>query len=87
MGEVQKEVKFLIDYLRFKKARLVIFIDDMDRCNQETTLQILWAVKSLLAEGPISCWLAIDSKIIVNYIEADFKDADISGFQYLEKIM
>jgi len=87
MGEIKKEVAFLIDYLQFKNARLVVCVDDMDRCDQDKTMQILWTVKLLLAEGPISCWLAIDSKIVVDFIEADFGDVDISGYQYLEKIM
>jgi len=87
MGEVKREVAFLIDYLQYKNARLVIFVDDLDRCDQAKTMQILWAVKLLLAEGPISCWLAIDSKIVVDYIEAAYGDVDISGYQYLEKIM
>ncbi|KAL7538990.1 hypothetical protein ACHAXR_008927 [Thalassiosira sp. AJA248-18] len=86
MGEVQKEVGFLIDYLRDKNVRLVIFVDDLDRCNQDTTMQILWAVKLLLCKGPISCWLAIDGKIVVDYIEED-SEVEISGFHYLEKII
>ena len=86
MGVVESELDFLVEYLIFKKARLVIFVDDLDRCNQDTTMQILWAVKLLLCRGPISCWIAIDSKIVVDFIEKDYEVA-ISGYQYLEKIM
>eukprot|EP00581_Thalassiosira_minuscula_P005442 CAMPEP_0183745212 /NCGR_PEP_ID=MMETSP0737-20130205/66125_1 /TAXON_ID=385413 /ORGANISM="Thalassiosira miniscula, Strain CCMP1093" /LENGTH=360 /DNA_ID=CAMNT_0025980871 /DNA_START=113 /DNA_END=1196 /DNA_ORIENTATION=- len=45
-----------------------------------------WAVKLLLCQGPISCWLAIDTSIVVDYIEADF-ETEISGYQYLEKVI
>jgi len=102
MGEVSQEVQYLFDFLRThyvrdeklkrrRPIRLGVFIDDLDRCPQQIVMKILEATILLLVDAPITCWLAIDSRLVVASIEEHFgdrfKDAGLGGYQYLEKIV
>ena len=53
-------------------------------------MSVLEAIILLLVDGPITCWLAIDSRIVVECIEAVKKDvyinAGISGHEFLDKV-
>jgi len=86
MKIVQTEINYLFAFVASHKRRLVVFVDDLDRCEQKITMEVLWAVSLLLSDGPISIWLAVDSKILIDHIEAD-SDTNVNGFRYLEKIV
>jgi hypothetical protein len=47
-------------------------IDDLDRCPKESIVKVLEAVILLLVNAPITCWLAIDSRVVVAAIEDYF---------------
>eukprot|EP00984_Skeletonema_dohrnii_P020763 scaffold10195_cov70-Skeletonema_dohrnii-CCMP3373.AAC.3 len=102
MGEIKTEVEYLFDLLNTetyldkeigcnRSLRLCVFIDDLDRCPQEAVVSVLEAVILLLVDGPISVWMAIDSRIVVQCIEAVkvglFDKANISGHEFLDKIV
>ena len=102
MGEVKKEVEYLFDLLVHEKfkddeigcnrsLRLCVFVDDLDRCPDHIVVKVLDAVILLLVDGPITCWLAIDSRIVVECIKASKKDvysnAEIHGHEFLDKII
>ena len=83
MGKVQTEVQYLYDLLRTEKyhdqelgcmrpLRLCVMIDDLDRCPKEAIVKVLEAVILLLVDAPITCWLAIDSRVVVAAIEDYF---------------
>jgi hypothetical protein len=102
VGEVKTELEYLFDLLTTetyhdeeigcdRSLRLCVFIDDLDRCPKELVVSVLEAVILLLVDGPISVWLAIDSRIVVQCIEAVkhgvFDKANISGHEFLDKIV
>ncbi len=102
MGEVKTEIEYLFDLLTTetyldkeigcnRSLRLCVFIDDLDRCPKEAVVSVLEAVILLLVDGPISVWMAIDSRIVVQCIEAMkvglFDKANISGHEFLDKIV
>jgi predicted KAP-like P-loop ATPase len=102
VGEVKTEVEYLFDLLATetyldkeigcsRPLRLCVFIDDLDRCPKELVVSVLEAVILLLVDGPISVWMAIDSRIVVQCIEAVkhgvFDKANISGHEFLDKIV
>ena len=102
MGEVKTEIGYLFDLLTTetyldeeigcnRSLRLCVFIDDLDRCPKEAVVSVLEAVILLLVDGPISVWMAIDSRIVVQCIEAEkpglFDKANISGHEFLDKIV
>jgi hypothetical protein len=101
MGEVKKEVEYLFDFLRTtmymdedigcrRFLRLCVFIDDLDRCPELIVVSVLEAIILLLVDGPFTCWMAIDSRIVVQCIEAVkkdvYNDAGISGHEFLDKV-
>ena len=47
-------------------------IDDLDRCPKDAIVKVLEAVILLLVNAPITCWLAIDSRVVVAAIEDYF---------------
>jgi len=83
MGKVKAEVEYLYDLLRTaqyhdkelgcrRPLRLCVMIDDLDRCPKDAIVKILEAVILLLVDAPITCWLAIDSRVVVAAIEDYF---------------
>ena len=83
MGKVKTEVQYLYDLLRTEKfhdkelgcerpLRLCVMIDDLDRCPKDAIVKVLEAVILLLVNAPITCWLAIDSRVVVAAIEDYF---------------
>ena len=96
MGEVKTEMEYLFDFLETHDARLCIFVDDVDRCTSQTVFDVLQAVHLLLQNkegqsGIVTCWLAIDTRIVVsciNDVHGDIlRSAGVDGYDYLEKII
>ncbi len=72
-----------------EKGVLVIFIDDLDRCLPEKTIQVLEAIKLFLDRPGTVFVLAADENVVRAAIEAHYADQKILGQQaadYLEKI-
>jgi len=76
-------------YLHFQNARLVIVIDDLDRCKEKDIVDILQAVILLLIDSPITCFLAIDNRVVISildkYMEKLCSKEGITGQEYLNK--
>jgi len=101
MHIVKEEVEHLYELLETKhfwdkdarcwrKYRLSVFIDDLDRCPNSVTMQVLESVILLLVDGPITCYLAIDPRVVVAAIEEHnsvLSTAGISGHEFLDKIV
>ena len=69
----------------------MLFVDDLDRCPPPKIVAVLQALVLLIEDASFHCFLAIDSRIIVNAIETDnthfYRDSCISGFEWLDKII
>lgn len=103
MGEVKKEVGFLFDFIKTtyiddhvhqirRLVRLSLFVDDLDRCQAQTIMAVLEAVMLLLlVDAPLTCWLAIESRLVVASIEAalgaTLMQEGLDGYKYLDKIV
>ena len=102
MASVRKELSELFNFINndFKDAtgtqlRLVLFIDDLDRCLGGRNVKMLEAIQLLLnvPRAPVFIFLAIDSRVVVASIEQHLnkslklEDAIITGWEYLEKIV
>ena len=77
----------------FSKTRLVIFVDDLDRCLPEKAIEVLEAIKLFLdVEGCVFV-LGIDQEVITRGLEARYKDLIANGdspkfsTQYIEKLI
>jgi hypothetical protein len=73
-------------------ARVVLFIDDLDRCPPNKVVEVLEAVQLLLATDLFVVVLAIDVRYVTKSLERVYRgvleaNGDPSGIDYLEKII
>ena len=73
-------------------ARVVLFIDDLDRCPPDKVVEVLEAVQLLLATDLFVVVIALDVRYVTRALEKVYrgvlsKDGDPSGLDYLEKII
>jgi hypothetical protein len=93
MNEVKKEVEIISQFLKYNEKRVVIFIDDLDRCKYNKAVDVLNSVMLLLSEkdSRFITFFAIDPRIVIKSIESTYSDsllnAGINGFEYLDKII
>ncbi len=98
MADIKDEISFLSKLLRPERSgrniRVVIFIDDLDRCPPAKAVEVLEAIILLLADEnkmPFVVVLGIDARVIVKAVEERYgkvlTEAGISGYEYLDKIV
>jgi hypothetical protein len=76
-------------------VKIILFVDDLDRCLEGRNVKVLEAIQLLLntVGAPVLVFLAIDTRVITASIENQFNksldihDAEISGQEYLDKII
>ncbi len=94
--QIEKLGKNFID-IEFKVDRIVLYIDDLDRCNEETVVKVLEAIHLLLAFPLFVVILGVDPRWMNNALAAkynNFLNVDkseplkhfASTYDYLEKI-
>lgn len=68
---------------------MLIFIDDLDRCQPKSVLEVLEAVNFLVSNGECYVVLGLDLQRVERYVEEGFKDVKEEGFarQYLQKLI
>ncbi len=82
----------LKQYFPRGSARVVLYIDDLDRCPPQRVVEVLEAVQLLLKTQLFVVILAIDDRYIVRALESAYpgvlkRRGTPSGFDYLEKII
>lgn len=84
------------DFTNRDYQRVVVFIDDMDRCLPESAVELLEAIKLFLKAENCIFVLGVDKRVIIESIRVRYKDFTISsdgaespitGDNYLEKII
>lgn len=71
-------------------GRLVLFIDDLDRCHEDAAITVLDALKLFLGEGSCVFVLAMDYQVVAEAAAKRFDGARTDGMrgrQYLEKLI
>jgi formylglycine-generating enzyme required for sulfatase activity len=68
------------------EGRLIVFVDDLDRCLPEKTIEVLEAIKLFLDVPGCVFVLALDHEAIVEAIQTRY-EGEVKGRQYLEKII
>ena len=85
----QNEFAQLLDTTKI--SRLVVFVDELDRCRPDTILDTLEAIKLFLFKGNVAFVIGADERHIAYAVKSKF--ADIEGIQidigkeYLEKLV
>ena len=85
----QKEFAKLLS--ETKISRLVVFIDELDRCRPDTILDTLEAIKLFLFGGKVAFVIGADERHISYAVKSKFKDIEgiqiNIGQEYLEKLI
>ncbi len=73
-------------------VRVVLYIDDLDRCPPDKVVQVLEAAQLLLKTSLFVVVLALDVRYITRALEKEYEDilvrrGDPSGLDYIEKII
>ena len=69
------------------KVKLVVFIDDLDRCSPDTTMEVFESVKILLNMKGIIHVMGLSKETIDNLIKEKFKTQEINSDEYVQKII
>jgi tetratricopeptide (TPR) repeat protein len=74
---------------RQKKLKLVVFIDELDRCPLEKIVDILESIKLFLAEDIFIVLMAVDTRVAAEAIRLHYKEVENPelAHEYLEKII
>lgn len=81
---------FAIQKLRDKypKTRIVVFIDDLDRCFPDKALEVLESIKAFLDIDGIVYVIAMDSNSIDTILKNKYGEkSTVKGLDYLQKIV
>ena len=67
--------------------RIVVFVDDLDRCSPKRALEVFESVKVFLDIEGFIFVIGLSLTTIAKLIEKEYKDADIRGRDYIRKII
>jgi len=73
--------------LEDKDYRIVIFIDDLDRCSPEKALEVLESIKLFLDMEGFLFVLGLSHKTVTQLISHSYKTTGIKGEDYIKKII
>ncbi len=68
------------------KARLIIFVDDLDRCEEQVVVQLLEAIKLYLGTRRCVFVLGMDDTAILGILRRHWSRSDDDNREYLEKL-
>ena len=90
----QEFSKVINQYVIGNQGRLVVFVDDLDRCLPEKSIEILEAIKLFLDVSGCIFVIGMDEDVIekgvaIRYFKSGFAETDISTFgeKYLQKMI
>jgi hypothetical protein len=93
MREIRDDLAFLAKQMGTDgtQPRILLTIDDLDRCEPEKAVEVLQAVNQLLDFEAFVICLGIDARIITAAVAAHYGkllgEAGASGYEYLDKIV
>ena len=70
-----------------KEYRIVVFIDDLDRCSSQKALEVLEAIKVFLDIEGFVYVVGLSHKTVTNLIAQSYKETGIKGEDYIKKII
>ena len=87
----EKLKDFFSEALNERGNRLVVFIDELDRCRPDTILDTLEAMKLFMFKGKVAFVIGADERHISYAVKSKFKDIEgiqiNIGKEYLEKLI
>jgi Cdc6-like AAA superfamily ATPase len=91
MAEIKQDLQILEGRLQNEGGRILVVVDDLDRCEPEKAVEVLQAVNLLLHFETFIVCLGIDARVISRAVERHYRNllgpAGASGYEYLDKIV
>jgi hypothetical protein len=73
---------------KLDKKKIIICIDNLDRCSPENVVRFLESVKVFFGESKNCVWVFVmDSDVIASYINRKYEGTEVDGYSYLDKII
>jgi predicted KAP-like P-loop ATPase len=70
-----------------EKIRIVVFIDDLDRCSPDRTAEIFESIKGILDIPGLVYVIGLSQETLAKFLAAKFKDSGIDIEYYIKKII
>jgi hypothetical protein len=90
MQEIRDDLS-LLDQKLSGRGRVLILIDDLDRCEPDKAVEVLQAINLLLNFGSFIVCVGVDARVTTRAIEKHYKDVlgpdGTMGYEYLDKII
>ncbi len=67
--------------------RIVVFVDDLDRCSPRKTLEVLESIKVFLGMEGFIYVIGLSHDIVTKLIDIEYKETGVKGEQYIKKII
>jgi Cdc6-like AAA superfamily ATPase len=91
MSRIRDDLVFLEQRLTKQDSRILVIIDDLDRCEPSKAVEVLQAIRLLLNFDSFIVCMGIDARIITAAVEKYYEEllgeAGASGYEYLDKIV
>ena len=91
MRVIREDLDLLDRQLSSEHSRVLIVVDDLDRCEPEKAIEVLQAINLMLDRDNFIVALGIDARVVTAAVEKHYKDslgpAGITGYEYLDKIV
>ncbi len=93
-NEIEQELKYILEeYIDEKKERLILFVDDLDRCDEKMIINIIDGLRLVLDKESINSRLtiiaAIDQEILTKAIQYKYNHnttgRQVNSQEYIEK--
>jgi hypothetical protein len=83
--DIQNEIK----NIRQKNPafRIVVFVDDLDRCSSKKTLEVLESIKVFLGMEGFVYVIGLSHDIVTKLIDIEYKETGVKGEQYIKKMI
>jgi hypothetical protein len=87
LSKIESEMTKILDQDKYSTSRVVVFIDDLDRCSPRKTLEVFESVKVFLNIMGFVFVIGLSHDSISKLIDAEYKPSGIRGSQYIRKII
>ena len=83
--DIRSEIGKILNYK--PGFRIIVFVDDLDRCSPKKTLEVLESIKVFLGMEGFIYVLGISHDTVTKLIDMEYKDSGVKGKQYIKKMI
>jgi tetratricopeptide (TPR) repeat protein len=81
--KIEKELNRILR--KYQNSRIVVFIDDLDRCSPSTVLQVFESIKVFLGIGGFIYVMGLSEQTISKFITAEYEKSGIKDKEYIKR--